>query len=100
MWVQILEKDVLHVTTAAKTHGVRERGLRLVNSLEKLESENSIINSLNTIKECYSRMEGAWGEITALGWYSTSLGTPLRQKKKPGFHFSFTSSKTKCDFQV
>lgn len=100
MCVEILEEDVLHVTTAAKPHGVKERALRLLNSLEKPESANSVINSLNAIKERYRRMEGAWGEIMALGWHSLGSGTPLWQKTTPSFHFSFTSSKTKCDFQV
>lgn len=91
-----MEKDVLHVTTPAKTHGVRGGGLRPVNSLEKPESVNSVINSLSTIKEHYRR---AWGgEVTALGWYSMAMGMPFQQKTNPSFHFSFASSKTKCDF--
>jgi len=61
MRVRILEKDALHVTTAAKTHGGREKGLRLVNSLEKPESLNSLISSLNALKERYKRTAGAGG---------------------------------------
>lgn len=91
-----MEKDVLHVTTPAKTHGVRGGGLRLVNSLEKQKPVNNMINSLSTIKQHYS---GAWGwEVTGLGWYSMAMGMPLWQKTNPSFHFSFTSSKTECDF--